>query len=591
MAETSGLPAPLPEEAARPRGRGIRLRVGLLAAAGASLPLAILAATAWSILRDDAARLQDARRALAASVAARLDDRLQQDLGLLSTLSSAARLDAAGGDCAQERAAFHAARLRSRHLARILLAGADGTVRCEEPWPAEPGTIVIAIPEVAEALQSGRPTVTGLVGGRPGYALMLAPFLGPGSTIAGVVAGVIDPASPAGASSLGAAAVIPGASTEVVDSAGAVLARTGPHGMNRASAVAAALDAAPWRVVLRHDADGVAAYGLRSRLIVVGGVSVSIALLFAWGVARSVTRPLAALGRSAARIAAGDLSEPVPARPGDEVGSLGRSLEAMRVALQDSVAALHRERDELERRVAERTRELEVLYATLRDREERRAQLLRKTISAQEDERKRIARELHDQTCQALAALILSLHAASTADAPEPVRQRLADARGLAGSTLEEVHRVILDLRPSVLDDLGLVPALRWFAARHLDPLGVAVRWEVEGPEGRLAPDVETALFRAAQEALTNVARHAHAETVLVQIVRSESELHLEIEDDGDGFDPASLAGPVRSARGLGLTGIRERLELLGGSAEIESSPGQGTRVVLRAPLGGAGDA
>jgi signal transduction histidine kinase len=186
---------------------------------------------------------------------------------------------------------------------------------------------------------------------------------------------------------------------------------------------------------------------------------------------------------------------------------------------------------------------------------------------------------------------MLGLHSASTAEAPEPVRKRLADAKDLAAATLEEVHRVILDLRPSVLDDLGLVPALRWFASRHLDPAGITVRWEVEGLEGRLAPDVETALFRAAQEALTNVARHAHAETVLVQIVRQGSELHVEIEDDGDGFDPAGVAGPVPSARGLGLMGIRERLELLGGSAEIESAPGQGTRVVLRAPLEETGHA
>jgi signal transduction histidine kinase len=243
----------------------------------------------------------------------------------------------------------------------------------------------------------------------------------------------------------------------------------------------------------------------------------------------------------------------------------------MRAALAESLEAVRRERAELERRVAERTRELERLY--------------RKTISAQEEERQRIARELHDETCQALVALVLRFEAALALSAPPEVRQRLVEGKALAAATLDEVHRLIFDLRPSILDDLGLVPAIRWLADRQLQPLGIAVRCELEDLDGRLGPEVETALFRAIQEALANVARHAEAEAVLIQLAGRDHALQIEIEDDGKGFDPAIVADPAPSGRGLGLMGIRERLELVGGRAHIDSSPGHGTRVTLEVPL------
>ncbi len=221
---------------------------------------------------------------------------------------------------------------------------------------------------------------------------------------------------------------------------------------------------------------------------------------------------------------------------------------------------------------------------------------MRKVISAQEEERKRIARELHDETSQALTALAVGLETALATLPPGGSRERLEEARALAVRTLEDVHRLIFDLRPSVLDDLGLLSAIRWYADRHLAPLGIAVRCEfsglgthAEGVGGRLPPQVETALFRAVQEAITNIAKHAQAETVLIQCALREGTLTIEVEDDGKGFDPSSLAGPVRAGRGLGLLGIRERVELLGGTVQIESSPGRGTRIALRVPVAGGG--
>jgi signal transduction histidine kinase len=342
----------------------------------------------------------------------------------------------------------------------------------------------------------------------------------------------------------------------------------------------APLSFAPWAVVLREDAgQGLApTRTLRRRLAATSVLVIVVALVFAHGAARSVIHPLGVLTRAAERVAAGEIDRPVPALPGDEVGRLGRAIETMRSTLEASLGAARRANAGLEQHVEERTREIASLNRELQARDAARGLLLAKVITAQEDERKRIARELHDDTCQTLAALLLRLDAAGDPAAA------LAAARPLAAHAVDGVHRLIYDLRPSILDDLGLVSAIGWFAKRHLLPRGIAVRCELEGTDTRLASDVETALFRAAQEAISNVARHAQAENVLVQVSAGPDGLVVEIEDDGVGFDPAAVAEAAPSGRGLGLLGIRERLELVGGGAHVESRPGDGTRVVLRVP-------
>jgi signal transduction histidine kinase len=250
-------------------------------------------------------------------------------------------------------------------------------------------------------------------------------------------------------------------------------------------------------------------------------------------------------------------------------------------AFRQAEVALKRINETLEQRVEERTHALNEAYAQLAAREEARAQLLRKLISAQEDERKRIARELHDETSQSLAVLAMGLEAVQDAlrNGKAP---RLDEVKALAVRTLEEVHRLILDLRPAVLDDLGLFSAIRWYAERYLSTRGIAVRCEIHELEHRLPPEVEIALFRIAQEAMNNIARHAKAESVLIQLAPEGRELRIEIEDDGQGFDPA--VQPADRPH-YGLLGIRERAELLGGTAVLDSAPGQGTRLEIRVPL------
>jgi signal transduction histidine kinase len=340
-----------------------------------------------------------------------------------------------------------------------------------------------------------------------------------------------------------------------------------------------------WRVVLLEDPAG-AGRPLLLEWLVLSVLLAGLALLFAWGAGQSVRRPLEALTATAERIADGDLSQPVPSIPADEVGRLARAFERMRVALRDSLARIAADNVELEQRVDERTRELARVNQELRDREQARLQLLRKVIRAQEDERKRIARELHDDTCQALTALTMRLEVAQAAVSGQPVETAVSETRALARHSLEGVHRLMHDLRPSVLDDLGLVAALRWLADHRLAPDGISVRFEIGDVPERLAPELETALFRAAQEALINVQRHANAERVLVQIGERDGRFCIEIEDDGEGFSAGELAPRPGDARGLGLLGMRERVELFDGSVTIESSPGNGTRVLIEVPMG-----
>lgn len=317
-----------------------------------------------------------------------------------------------------------------------------------------------------------------------------------------------------------------------------------------------------------------------------------VAALFAWGAARSVRRPLGALTESADRLAGGDLSLPVPIPPvhagrDDEIDRLARAFETMRVALAASIDEVTQANATLERRVASRTAELQKLTTELRDRDARRADLVRKLLSAQEDERRRIARELHDETCQTVAALAVGLDTVSRAASPVEAAAKLEDARALASRTLDGLHRVIFDLRPSVLDDLGLVSAVRWWVARHLTPAGIAARLEVEDLDDRLPPTVEIPVFRVVQEALTNALRHSGAKTVLIQMSHEGGTLSVDVEDDGRGFIPADVATPSETGQGLGLLGMRERIEILGGTLTLDSSPGAGTHVAFTVPVPG----
>ena len=218
---------------------------------------------------------------------------------------------------------------------------------------------------------------------------------------------------------------------------------------------------------------------------------------------------------------------------------------------------------------------------------QQRRMLLSRVITAQEEERRRISRELHDEAGQSLTALGLGLEAA-TAELQSGQRQsldrRLRSLTHVAHEAIEGLDRLVLDLRPAQLDHLGLVATLRWYVARVRSQSGVTVRLAVEGQAKRLEPEVETALFRIAQEALTNVVRHAGASLVEVVLSFESDSLSLEVTDNGVGFD-AEATG--RAPSSVGLIGMRERADLVGGVLVVRSWPGKGTKIGVTVPLGG----
>ena len=230
------------------------------------------------------------------------------------------------------------------------------------------------------------------------------------------------------------------------------------------------------------------------------------------------------------------------------------------------------------------------LYERLRRGKERYQELARQVLMAQEEERRRIARELHDETSQTLSGLALSLQVLVEMAEMIGIRDvefsaRLKKAQSLAVQVSSEVSRLIADLRPTLLSTLGLVPAIRHYAETNLPPLGINFSLEVEGIGKALPPEVEVELFRWAQGIMGNIMQHSEAKNATISLRREGNELVIRIRDDGKGFDVSRLTGIEEGGRGAGLFSIKERIRLLGGSCSIQSQPGQGTTVTGRVPM------
>lgn len=226
------------------------------------------------------------------------------------------------------------------------------------------------------------------------------------------------------------------------------------------------------------------------------------------------------------------------------------------------------------------------LYHEVQRREELHRQLLVKVIGAQEEERKRIARELHDESAQALTALLMSLESLEEAlpRRSSAVRRRLERTHSLTVAALAETRRLIHDLRPMALDELGLVPAIRSYAENRLTDPEVKVRLETVGLRERLAPELETILFRIFQEAINNCAKHAKARNVVIHLEQQGDRVVGWVEDDGVGFDVDVVLEARTGDLALGLLGMQERANLVGGHLEISSQPGQGTCIRVELP-------
>jgi signal transduction histidine kinase len=610
-------------------GIGLRPRVYLLMATGVAFPLLLTGILGSYWLTVTEGKLHAGWLSAAQIVAADVDTRVTNDLRVLQQLAASARGKLPRRPGVDERTAVQRAMDRLQHRAPVFLLDREGDLVAEslagsaESIPAE------ARGEIVQAMRAGRPHLSRIVDHGTGHAIYEAvPLRSLQGEVMGVAVSRLDPGTRdfTGVLQLlrrgetGSADLIDDAGTIIASTTGGKVGRTvrcgkqfgnqvknkaasagrcrqchdggpGPGGeLEMPETVArevyafAPLASAPWGVLVRQEAGEALPFDAGVTWVGVGAlVYAFMVIVFSWGAARSVTLPVSVLTREAERISAGDLNRTIPDLGEDEVGRLGQALEKMRTSLRDLILRVANQNLILEERVEERTRALAEANTQLREREAMRADLLRKVITAQEDERKRLARELHDETSQSLAALAMGIDAAAEAirsGAPP----RLDEVKVIATRTLEDVHRLIFDLRPSVLDDLGLISAIEWYGERALRKKGVSVRCECEEGVDRITPEMETALFRIVQEAMSNVARHAEASAVLVELGKDGKDVVVSIEDDGRGFDPAA---PVtdEKRKHWGLMGIQERAEILGGTAKIESAVGKGTRVEVRIPL------
>lgn len=280
-------------------------------------------------------------------------------------------------------------------------------------------------------------------------------------------------------------------------------------------------------------------------------IAMTVGLFVAWILTSILAHQVTRLTQVALKVQNGDLSQRAPIWANDEIGALAQAFNTMIDNLTRSSAV--------------------------------RARLLATAVNAQEQERERISRELHDETGQALTALLLQIKVLERLRGEEAITMHAAELRKLVLTTLEEIRRLARDLRPGTLDELGLAPTIEW----HLRTFGrnpeLKVEFEAALPEGfRLPIHTELALYRVIQESLTNIVRHAGATRALIRLEILDGCLRLTVQDNGRGFDVPGVLNA--DERGVGLLGIQERVELIGGILTLESS-GQGTFLCVEMPI------
>lgn len=500
----------------------LRQRILLLTGLSILLMVATLGITSYISVRESLARSVEDRKLLAQAVAAHIDYVMRQNLAWMQEVRLPENL--AANDRQSLRRALHDVYLHSIFVDGIFLIDPQGHLLGMEPYSRPRAeSWLLELEWVRRAILAARPLVSDvLVLEETGERLVVAlvPVRNGQGKLVGFVGGLLDLTGQrleelVRPSEVGLTAYI-----EIVDSQGIILASSrqerkllpSDHGgfmanliRTKQSAVgtchschtensrpketevmAFAPVALPrWGVSVRQPAAQVLAPArrLEQRFLILGVAMLLIGIVLAWGLTQSFLKPLGVLTGAAERIAAGNLSEPIPVRGQDELARLAANFDAMRLKLKDSLDTLQSWNVELEQRVKkrtaqleERTRELsrlnaerEKLMEELRQKEGIRSLLLRKVISAQEEERKRLARELHDDTSQQLTAVMMALEMGAQEKSGSP-QQRSAgeNARQVVASALEGVHRIMFDLRPALLDDLGLRSAIAWLAHRDL---------------------------------------------------------------------------------------------------------------------------
>ncbi len=340
------------------------------------------------------------------------------------------------------------------------------------------------------------------------------------------------------------------------------------------------LQSVSWAIVFGQTKDEVyqPAHQLRNKFFLLALILIATAIIFSIGISRNIVSPIRSLINATDRIGQGDLSVPVGNIGSDEIALLGNSFDDMREKLAKSLESIHHQNIELEERVKRRTQQLE-------EKQLANTTLLKQLITSQEDERKRIARELHDESLQTLSAILMNIEMCRLH--PDFIDlDRVTVMRDTVTRVINEMNKVIQNLRPTVLDDLGFEAAIVWLVDQNLKDKGICCYLNMqELAEERLAPEIQITLFRIIQETITNIARHSEATHVSLHLGTDRRNFTMSVEDDGVGFDLNSVNDNVQTGRGLGILGMKERAAQVNGIWQIWSSPGEGTIVQCSIPL------
>ncbi|MFC2038396.1 histidine kinase [Chloroflexota bacterium] len=291
-------------------------------------------------------------------------------------------------------------------------------------------------------------------------------------------------------------------------------------------------------------------------------------VLLVLGVMQGIVKPIRMLTVAAKKVANNDFSSEVPLQRGDEIGELSAAFSDMRQEIA-------RSRDSM---ISD--------FKEAKDKEELRGQLLSSIISAQEEERRRIAREIHDEYGQTLTGLLMNIEALENNLTPEQdgLKHRISHTKSVLSHTLDDMRKLTLDLRPSTLDDLGLVAAVNAHLEMHLGEHQIQVKFNHNDYVEKLDSSLEIAIFRIIQEAVHNVIKHANASRIDIDLVSKDGKIKVNIEDNGQGFDIDTIYASKVGIQSWGILGIKERAELLNGKFSIFSTPGNGTRLEVELP-------
>lgn len=503
----------------------------------------------WMALSSIRRDIEDDRALLAGSIARGIDRALRDTLLDLEHVGRDLRSIDEGA--ASRLRDF---RFRSPFSRSVTLTDADLRPLVTDP-PSVPAPTLASAPAAGEVtgVLPGSPPTVALVhafrSGGNGYHLLATMEIGE-SELGGLLSDLSGD---------------PNLATTIVDRGGTVLASAAaePSSGEQAFVVRAPLELAPWTVVVAEPRRVAfrTYFALRRALWVTGTILVVAGFALARALSRSVVQPIHELSEQAETLRQGELSIPLEVAGDDEIATLATTLDEARLKLaaaMEESATLNRE---LEERVRERT-------DRLRTQARQRRRLVRRLLGAGEEERRRIARELHDETSQLLTAIQLAVDGI---DGDEAELKRIQE---LLRNTQDEIHRVVHDLRPTLLDDLGLGAAIESHAVEYLGRHGVGLQLEIQ-PDLPARGEIDVTLFRIWQEIATNILRHSRAGYVSVELYELDGKRVLSVEDDGVGF------ATEQSTDGAGLVGMRERAELVNGTIRVDSEPGLGTHIVV----------